>query len=109
MASDDVCMFCGAAPCECGGKKKAKPKAKAAPKKRLVTPTTEAQAGPRKKMAAPPVKERNKVKVASASKPGRSKEGDQEFWDAVRNLVAEDMLPPEEMQRVLSAYPRRPM
>lgn len=106
----DTCMFCGAAPCECPGKKKkAKPKAKR-------ESTAKAQAKPpqretkTKKLAAPPVSERKKVSTGPAPSRSTSQDGDdREFWQAVQTLVAEDMIHPREMQRILTAYPRRPM
>lgn len=105
----DACMFCGAAPCECPGKKKAKPKS--APKKQATKPRPEPKpVAPSKPRAATEVSQRKKVKVnapARGTKPGDS--DSKEFWDAVTILAAEDMLHPSEMQRLLSMYPRRPL
>ena len=108
-------MFCGAAPCECPGKKKkAKPKGPAKKKAPATTSTKPAakpaqNVEPPKKKAAPPVSQRNKIKPQSAPRSGREADSDnEEFWQAVRTLVAEDMLHPSEMKRVLTTYPRRP-
>ena len=119
--SMDACMFCGAAPCECPGrKKKAKPKAPARQKAPAAKPVEPAQAArpmarpvqnvePPKKKAVPPVSQRNKIKPQSAPRSSRETDSEnEEFWQAIRTLVAEDMLHPSEMQRVLAAYPRRP-
>lgn len=114
--SVDACMFCGAAPCECPGrKKKAKPKGPAKKKAPVTTSTKPAakpvqNVEPRKKKAAPPVSQRNKIKPQSAPRSSQTTDSDnEEFWQAVRALVAEDMLHPSEMQRVLTTYPRRPV
>ena len=113
--SMDACMFCGAAPCECPGrKKKAKPKGPAKKKAPATTGTKPAarptqNVEPPKKKAAPPVSQRNKIKPQAVPRSGRETGlENEEFWQAVRTLVAEDMLHPSEMQRVLTAYPRRP-
>lgn len=119
MARDDACMFCGQAPCECAGKKKAKPKAPA--KKKVATPAPKAANLPKpaqhvkpvkKKLAAPAVNERKKVvatPTTSTSSNRNLQQDDSELWQAITNLVAEDMLPPKEIQRVLTSYPRRPL
>lgn len=108
-------MFCGAAPCECPGKKKkAKPKGPAKKKAPATTSTKPAakpvqNVEPPKKKAAPPVSQRNKIKPQSVPRSDRETDpGNEEFWQAVRALAAEDMLHPSEMQRVLTTYPRRP-
>lgn len=117
--SMDACMFCGAAPCECPGrKKKAKPKGPAKKKAPATTSTKPAakpaarpaqNVEPPKKKAAPPVSQRNKIKPQSVTRGGRETDSEnEEFWRAVRVLAAEDMLHPSEMQRVLTTYPRRP-
>lgn len=115
MASDDACMFCGVAPCECAGKKKAKPKAPAK-KKSMAAPAAKPANLPRpaqkvkpvKKMAAPVVDDKRVLTPVVAGVVHPQQDGDKELWQAISVLVSEDMLSESESRRMLAAYPRRP-
>lgn len=110
--SVDVCIICGKAQCECGPKKKAKPKRKKPSPSKAAQPAPEQKKQPqtirpevRRKVAARPARDTDNL---VENKARNRAEESQLFWTAMRNLVNHGMVHEISVKRALDVYPSIP-